>query len=75
MAGSYNHVDSGWSTIEHIGDAYEAVEEMYYLIACYLEKSHIEAALKQFARLKRGEIVYIEYMRRAYDKTQEVMNK
>lgn len=35
MAGSYEHVagpNGGWLNIEHLGDAYEAVHEMMWLI-------------------------------------------
>ena len=28
MAGSYNHILGGWSLIENMGDAHEAVEEL-----------------------------------------------
>ena len=32
MAGSYDHVMDGWSLIENMGDAYEAVEELLWLV-------------------------------------------
>ena len=32
MAGSYNHILSGWSLIENMGDAAEAVDELMWLI-------------------------------------------
>jgi hypothetical protein len=32
MAGSYSHVKHGWSLIENMGDAYEAVEQLMWLI-------------------------------------------
>lgn len=35
MAGSYQHImgaEGGWSLIEHMGDAHEAVEEMLWVI-------------------------------------------
>lgn len=32
MAGSYNHVLRGWSLIENMGDANEAVEELMWLV-------------------------------------------
>ena len=32
MAGSYQHVLHGWSLIDNMGDAYEATEELMWLI-------------------------------------------
>jgi hypothetical protein len=32
MAGSYEHILHGWSLIENMGDAYEAVEELMWLV-------------------------------------------
>lgn len=32
MAGSYEHILTGWSLIENMGDAREAVEELLWLI-------------------------------------------
>ena len=34
MAGSYGHLlgDGGWSLIENMGDAYECVEELWWLV-------------------------------------------
>lgn len=32
MAGSYDHILHGWSLIENMGDAAEAVEELMWLV-------------------------------------------
>lgn len=32
MAGSYGHLLHGWSLIENMGDAYECVEELWWLV-------------------------------------------
>jgi len=32
MSGSYDHVKHGWSLIDHMGDAHEAVEELLWLV-------------------------------------------
>lgn len=54
MAGSYNHVKRGWSMIENMGDAEEAVEEMFFIINAYLDESEIKDAVRQLARYKNG---------------------
>lgn len=60
MAGSYRHVmgrGSGWALVENMGDAYETVEEMAWLIARAI--GHAEAIrllTTEFYPMKRGEI-------------------
>ena len=59
MAGSYGHVDptynGSWRMIENMGDAYECVEELLYLVRCFADDKEIEEALKHFYSFKRGE--------------------
>ena len=56
MAGSYSHIhNGGWSLIENLGDAYEAVEELYYLVRAHLDDAEIAQALEAFHAFERGE--------------------
>lgn len=55
MAGSYQTAREGWSLIENMGDAYEAVEEMLFLILSYLDSQEIEDALTYFYQYANGE--------------------
>ena len=57
MAGSYDHVMSGWSLIENMGDAYEAVEELLWLVQEGLgtEKA-CELLNNKYCPMRRGDI-------------------
>ena len=55
MAGSFQHVDHGWSMIENMGDAAECVEELLYLVYTNINKEELERSLKTFYEYKRGE--------------------
>ena len=54
MAGSYDHIMDGWSLIENMGDAYEAVEELMWLVQSQIgtEKAR-ELLAKEFYPMKR----------------------
>lgn len=41
--------------IENMGDAYECVEELLYLVRCFAGKEQIEEALRHFCKYERGE--------------------
>lgn len=41
--------------IENMGDAYECVEELLYLVRCFADKEKIEEALRHFYLYERGE--------------------
>lgn len=81
MAGSYHHVhDHGFSLIENMRDAYQCVEELYYLVrALAADDKEVEYALDQFYKFKRGEAVPTTTSTwatdRAYLETQEKMSK
>lgn len=57
MAGSMQHVLSGWSMIENMGDAHECVEELLWLVVKYIgeeqAKRHLETL---WYPMIRGEI-------------------
>lgn len=56
MAGSYSHIkNGGWSFIENMGDAYECVEELFFLVRFFADDEEIKEALEQFHKFKRGE--------------------
>lgn len=59
MAGSYRHLDptnnGHWSLIENMGDAYEAVEELLFLVRCLGNDEDIRKGLKQFHVYRQGE--------------------
>ncbi len=46
MAGSYEHILGGWSMIENMGDAYEAVEELMYLVQSEIGEQNAKKILK-----------------------------
>lgn len=46
MAGSYNHVEDGWSLIENMGDAHECVEELLWLVFFFASASAKTTDLK-----------------------------
>lgn len=69
MAGSLDHVMAGWSLIENMGDAYEAVEEMLYVILrCVPDAPRI---INDFRGMHRGDLEPDE----AYKWTIETMNR
>lgn len=58
MAGSYRHVmgrGGRWSLVENMGDAYETVEEMAWLIERAIGSKEATRLLAEFYRMKRGE--------------------
>lgn len=56
MAGSYQHVLHGWSLIENMGDAYEAVEELMWLIQSEIGETEAKRLLdEKFYPMARGE--------------------
>ncbi len=57
MAGSYQHVLHGWSLIENMGDAQEAVEELIWLVQSQIGTNKAEELLNsKFYPMSRGEI-------------------
>ena len=56
MAGSYQHILDGWSLIENMGDAYEAAEELMYLIQSDIGEARAKRLLERYWEMKRGEI-------------------
>ena len=57
MAGSYDHVMDGFSLIENMGDAYEAVEELLWLVQSEIGTARACKVLNtKFYPMTRGEI-------------------
>ncbi len=57
MAGSYDHVMDGWSLIENMGDAYEAVEELLWLVQEEIgTKKACKLLNSKFYPMARGEL-------------------
>jgi len=57
MAGSYDHVLHGWSLIENMGDAQEAVEELLWLVQSEIgEKRALVLLESKFYPMARGEM-------------------
>lgn len=60
MAGSYRHVmgrGGRWTLVENMGDAYETVEEMAWLIERAIgHKAATQLLDREFYPMKRGEI-------------------
>lgn len=57
MAGSYGHVKNGWSLIENMGDAYEAVHELMWLVENQIGEHAANTLLKnKYYPIKRGEL-------------------
>ena len=54
MAGSYQHVKAGISTIENMGDAKEAIAELYFLVRYLADDAEIEEALNVLADIEDG---------------------
>lgn len=58
MAGSYNHIhgpDSGLDLLENLGDAFECIEELYFLVRALGDDAEIKHQLEYFYALSRGE--------------------
>jgi len=56
MAGSYNHVMSGWSSVENMGDAKESVEELLWLVQEGIgDRKACELLASKFYPMRRGE--------------------
>lgn len=56
MAGSYSHVKGGWSLIENMGDAHEAVQELMWLIESQIGSEKARDLLKRhYYPMCRGE--------------------
>ena len=57
MAGSYHHILEGWSLIENMGDACEAVKELMWLVEEEIGEKRAKKILhKKFYPMCRGEI-------------------
>lgn len=54
MAGSYQHVKAGIITIENMGDAKEAIAELYFLVRYFADESEIEEALNVLSDFENG---------------------
>ena len=78
MAGGYGHLANGggWSLIENMGDAYETVEELYYLVCAHVDAASIETALETFSAYANGtqEADDTSASAAAYRETQRAMN-
>ena len=56
MAGSYEMVREAWTLIENMGDAYEAVEELLWLVQSQIGTKEAKRLLaEQFYPMARGE--------------------
>jgi len=64
MAGSYSHLQSGWSLIENMGDAYESTEELLWLVQRAIGTKEAKRLLNaEFYPMKRGELKPDDAMR------------
>ena len=70
MAGSYRHLlpqsdnDPGWSLIENMGDAYECVEELFWLVERAIGREEAIRLLEsEFYPMARREMPKDEAMR------------
>ena len=67
MAGSYNHIKNGWSLIENMGDAHEAVEELMWLIESEIGEKKARWLLNEYfypiAREERQDDEHIIHVR------------
>lgn len=55
MAGSYQHLLGGWSMIENMGDAHEAVEELLWLVQSEIgEAKAVRLLSEKFYPMARG---------------------
>lgn len=72
MAGSFSHVIGGWDLIENLGDAYEATEEMLWLILHNISIERAEVQLRdEFRPMKSG---YKKHDK-AFTETMQIMEK
>jgi len=72
MAGSFRHILNGWSMIENMGDAHEAVQELMYVILSEVGEKRANKILnKQFYPIIRGDV----QPDKPFDKVQRLMNK
>ena len=72
MAGSYDHALGGWSMIENMGDAYEAVEELLWLVQYEIGEEKAKALLKsKFYPMANGDIPGDEH----YHNVQSLMGR
>jgi hypothetical protein len=56
MAGSYSMVSKKWSLIENMGDAYEAVEELLWLVQSQIGTEEAKRLLaEEYYPMARGE--------------------
>lgn len=56
MSGSYNHIINGWSLIENMGDAYELVEQLMWLIQAEIGTEKAKKLLiEKYYPMVRGE--------------------
>lgn len=61
MGGSYDHIDSGgWDLIDTMQDAYETVEEMYFLIQALLSPEQIKNVVEIYCSFERGDAQPVE---------------
>ena len=80
MAGSLHHLlgsdDHGWSMIENMGDAYECVEEMLFLLLALTGEEDREDSLINFRKLKNlyGGTFSVKELQ-AYERTSQVMER
>lgn len=57
MAGSYEMILEAWSLVENMGDAYEAVEELLWLVQSQIGTSEAKRLLnEQYYPMIRGEL-------------------
>ena len=57
MAGSLEHVLDGWSQIENMGDAHEAVHELMYLVISEIGEEKARNILNEkYYPMRRGNI-------------------
>lgn len=72
MAGSYSHIRGGWSLIENMGDAYEAVEQLLWLVESQIgHKRAIKLLNSKWYPMVRGE----REPDAAYKNTQKMMDR
>lgn len=65
MAGSYEHILDGWSLIENMGDAHEAVEQLLYLVESQIGADMATKILdRDFYPMVRGEKEKDKYFRK-----------
>jgi hypothetical protein len=75
MAGSYRHLmdrGGGWSLIEHMGDAHEAVTELLWLVESQIgHDAAVRLLLTTFHPMARGE----QRPDQAYKRVMRVMDR